>query len=920
MRNTLMSRLTDSIKTSALGAVVAASLALPTTGSIAAGANPLVIEFLPPVVELKPICIQRAPDSDVIERWTTWNGKALPKKDSWITMREAQRLRDIDAAQYFPIVRRILDLLPSIDKELKREDLESELITLYLRAGKLTELKASGLIEKLLARGEANSPKDLFLAAHLILDGVTAKQDNEKALSYLVAAAYGGNPDALLELSKRNLEGEAIDGWQVDPSLAVTMAFGSMVGKLDPGICDRVARIAREYEKGELVKRDPHIAESWRRFAADLGDGNAAWKVAQYHLESAGIVKDNKVLLHYLQFAADHDVVAAQSSLAHVYEVGAIIGKDLIKSEYYYRQAAAAGNRNSLIRLVNFYEDKRDPTSRAKYVDSLHTLADTPDPPGWVFAKLGDLVIDEKGTWAGEQEAIKYYEQGATRRDMKSMQDLAELRLRHGSQPGQFDEAINLLIAVVDSFGQTEAMLDLRDAYLCRAPGGPQLDKGAYWVNATKDLVSSGWSAQAAEDLARKSDPTALASLQSEALYGQPNSVAAYLWYLKASHAKGDVIAEWQRRTMQAAEARAAYANLWLKAASDDAARRSALSLLFNSADEGVPSARLDAAEAIFTYFASDPKLAQKGEAYLLEEAQAGSGRAMVLLSKFAKDKMPAADIYLKYAGTIAARGDADALIFAARQSNSTDERKSRLAQAASIADCSFEGALTMAKAHADVGETGNARNWMTTAEAFSTGKPWRFRLLAEAYNGDDGVNDQAQAIRLFERAATGGDVKAEQSLLKLYADPKSPLYSPQKAADTMVAVVKGEAPIHIISTLERLGRTHRAIHDQVLARVDLVTLYDNAAKTGDPVGMRELGKLKLAQGGSSEAILAKDMFQKAAEAGDPEAMVLLAKNYAFGIGTEPSLVSAKIWLERAANLNYKEAQEMLAVMAIKGN
>jgi len=82
---------------------------------------------------------------------------------------------------------------------------------------------------------------------------------------------------------------------------------------------------------------------------------------------------------------------------------------------------------------------------------------------------------------------------------------------------------------------------------------------------------------------------------------------------------------------------------------------------------------------------------------------------------------------------------------------------------------------------------------------------------------------------------------------------------------------------------------------------------------------MRELGKLKITLGGSEEAKLAKDMFQKAAEAGDSEAMVLLAKNYAFGIGTEPSFASAKSWLERAAKRDNKEAKEMLAVMALKG-
>ncbi|MEK1889956.1 MAG: hypothetical protein AAAB35_20815 [Phyllobacterium sp.] len=914
-----MSRHLSFNKLRCLGVIVAAGLALSPASSAAADIEQLVIEFLPPAVDSKPVCVQRAADADVVETWTAWNGKALPKQDSWIIMREAQRLRDIDAAQYFPIVRRILDLLPTIDKKLTPQSLEAERITLYLRAGKAIELQASGLIEKLLARGETNAPKDLFLAAQLMLNGVAAERDKAKALSYLVLAAYGGNPDALLELAKRNLEGERIDGWQVDPSLAVTMAFGSMVGKLDPGICDRVARIAREYEKGEIVKGNARIAERWRRFAADLGDGNAAWRVARYHLESADIVKDNALLLHYLQFAADQGVAVAQSELAHVYEVGAIVGKDLAKSEFYYQKAAATGHRNSLIRLVNFYEDKSDAVAQAKYLDSLNALAAMPDPPGWVFSKLGDLALDEKGIWSGEADAMPYYEKGAKLRDMSAMRKLAEMRLRHGSQDGQFDDGINLLLAVVDSFGQTEAMLDLRDAYLCRAPDGPQLDKAAYWTNATKDLVSSGWSAQSVEDLARDPDPTTLAALQSEALYGQPNSVAAYLWYLKASRAKSDVIAEWQSRVAQRPEAQAAFANLWLKAATDDEGRRQALALLLDAAEKGVSSARLDAAEAVFSSFAHDPVLVQKAKTYLLAEAQAGSGRAMDLLSTNTKGAMSAADIHAKYAATIAARGDAEALIFAARYTGGADDRNSLLKRAGLTMNCSFEAALNLANAYASFGEFEDAKNWMTTAEAFATGKPWRFRMLAEAYNGYANGGQQAQATRLFELAAMNGDAKAEQYLLKLYTDPKSPSYAPQKATDTMVSVIKGASPEHIVATLARLERTHKAIHDQVLGRVDLALLYANAAKAGDPVGMRELGKLKLSLGGSAEARLAQNMFQEAAEAGDAEAMVLLAKNYAFGIGTEPSFASAKTWLERAAERDNREAKEMLAVMALKG-
>jgi len=67
-------------------------------------------------------------------------------------------------------------------------------------------------------------------------------------------------------------------------------------------------------------------------------------------------------------------------------------------------------------------------------------------------------------------------------------------------------------------------------------------------------------------------------------------------------------------------------------------------------------------------------------------------------------------------------------------------------------------------------------------------------------------------------------------------------------------------------------------------------------------------------------AVVAQDMFQKAAGKGDVEAMVLLSRNYAFGIGTTPSLSLARTWLEKAASLGNKEAKEMLVVMTMKAN
>jgi TPR repeat protein len=175
--------------------------------------------------------------------------------------------------------------------------------------------------------------------------------------------------------------------------------------------------------------------------------------------------------------------------------------------------------------------------------------------------------------------------------------------------------------------------------------------------------------------------------------------------------------------------------------------------------------------------------------------------------------------------------------------------------------------------------------------------------------------------MRLFEVAARGGDARAEQYLLKAYTDRQGQQFSLEKATTLMIAVIQDASADRVASRLNGLAKSHKTVYEQLLARIDLTSIYERSAQSGDPVGMREYAKLKLANSGGAEAASsATDLFRKAADKGDSEAMVLLAQNYAYGIGTRPSLPEAKLWLEKAARLGSKQANEMLSVMSTKVN
>ena len=102
-------------------------------------------------------------------------------------------------------------------------------------------------------------------------------------------------------------------------------------------------------------------------------------------------------------------------------------------------------------------------------------------------------------------------------------------------------------------------------------------------------------------------------------------------------------------------------------------------------------------------------------------------------------------------------------------------------------------------------------------------------------------------------------------------------------------------------------------IRRQVSLRINVRDLYQRSADTGQPVAMRELGKLLRNDPKESRAIIdAFAWLKKAAEAGDAEAMYLLSQSYAFGTGTKPALDAAQYWMAKSAEAGYPEAAHVL--------
>ena len=895
--------------------LLGAALSIP-----AAYAAPVAVTFLPPDIPAQDVCVAKKADPDVVTRWQAWDGTSVPEGDPDLVLRDARRLRDLNPTGNFELVDKMLAVVAKMPAP-KVPDTSIDRINLYLKAGKVPQLRQTGILDQLEAAQASLAPKALNLLATLYLDGIVVKKDRLKGLDYLTRSAMGGNADALLRLASINLAGETVDGWNLDPKLSVTMAFGALVGKLDPEICDRIGRIAREYSKGDVVQQDHAIAEQWMRLAADLGDASAAWKVAQLHLESELIVKNNDILLKYLTLAADRGVAAAQVELGKLYEAGALLPLDIGKSEELYADAAKTGSRNALFRLATLLEGQ--PAEAAlgeRYKATLTQLTSMPQPPGWAFSKLADVVLAEKGRWAGEEEAQALLERGVQLEDADSAQELASILLRHRDEPGIFERATELLGFAVTYAGKIDPMTDLRQAYLCRAPKGADMRLASFWQR-TEDAAGNSTVFMTPEDvdgLDIESKPLELARLQTHALYGRPNSVAYYLDYLKKNGASQDIIDFWQSRVDPVPATIDAVARFSIMASPTPEAIEATLAALKKANAAGLPRAPVDLATALLDYFPNDADKRAEAIAYLEQAAANGNGAAILrLLPMMQEQGVGPEKLFSQYAQAIEDRGDADALIFAAGVTDDAAKKHDYLYRAASVVDCTFQNTVKLAGAFVATADDAETEHWLQVSLRLAGTDGWRQVAIGDRYMAMGGPERAKTAIALYEKGVELGDDTAVSRLVKIYSDPDSQDYAPTKAVAMFKRMIDDAPVVKLAELRVKVQKAPTAIRTALSEEVDWTARYAAAAATGDIVAMRELA-LYLRETGTTadDAKTASQWLIRAADGGDATAMVELAKAYAMGIGLAPSIKQAQLLLKDAAGLGNAEAQHLLVTMA----
>lgn len=883
----------------------------------------LTLDFAPPDMKVQPICLARSSDADLTAFWRAWDGTTLPDRDANLISRDLRRLAEMDALGWDTTIQKAILALAKASPKFTPDDVLLAQITQMIATGQLKALNESGLVAQLLAHSDEASSRMQFVLSGLLREGTGIAQDTARGTDLLVAAGYGGNADALLALTRLSVAGQAPAGWDITPDLAVTMAFGALVGQMDPLICDRIARIAREYTAGTVVTVNGAMAMRWYRFAADLGDPISAWRVVEYQLQSELVTKDNALLMTYLDKAADGGLPYAMVTLGRILEVGALAPQDIPAARALYEKAAALGDHAALVRLSGFLETRlrAEPELRPAYLVTLQRLAAQPDAPGWAFTKQATLILQDQGRWQGQAAARPLLLEAAKRQDPAAIRALAGAAMGAAQTEAQFYAAVDPLIQMVSNLGEVAPATDVKQAFLCKAPDAPHLREVTYWQGVEASIGSSSleFTPTMLAALTANADPLAMAALQTQALSGRATPLANMLAVLKDTNASASAQAFWISFAASIPAVTTATATIDLSRARTPAQRAQALALFGKAIAQGDTGAALKLADALL----QAPNLANRTEALALLQplAEQGIGDAMMLLliADPVAFSSPAA-IHAKYARAIEDRGDFSALLLAMPLLTDPAQREIYRTRATEAMGCVFSEAVAFAKVWGVLGDAQQTRRWLAIAAELAGQDDWQMVVLGDAQRDLLGAEGVRTAAALYEKSSALGSRTAVQRLLKLYAVRDEPTYDAARAADLYVTLIARSDPVAIPELLAELTRRNPALAVTVDLRLDLDALYQTAAEAGSAAAMREHARrLGEAAANPAQVATATGWLLRASEAGDAKAMVLLAQNYALGLGVPPSIALAHKWLQRAADAGDPKAVELVKGLILQG-
>lgn len=900
------------------GALLGAALTAPALAERAT----LDLPFHPPALAPTAICTggEAAPDPAAL--WQGFDGSRLPDKPMADLLKSLNRLRATDPVPWFDTIWSALDALERAHQPPEALTILTMRIALLEAAGRFADLDAGGYVRALAEAADALPSATQVTLARYLRDGIGIPADPARADALLVAAGFAGEPSALTEVARRQLEGTTPEGWVIPVELTVTTLLSTRIGELDPGICERASGIARAYQSGDLLTPDPQLAHDWYRFAADMGDAFAAWRVAEFHMQATGITRDTDLMLRYLRQAADAGLHFAQVELSRAHERGAVIPRDLARAEQILAEAAASGEIHPLTQHVLFLRRHAqvDPELDERLYRATQTLAAHPEAPAWVHRDLGAAVLDRQGRWAGRAAALAHFDRAQRAGDAEAALMAARLILADRPRLAAVDAALDTFDRVSHRTGGAQPIKDGIAAVICRSPGPIDQPLARYWLDrfaAINGLPDDGGAnGIAIPDPAEH--PFSYATAQSELLYGTPSTVAAWRAHIARDPAR---VAFWDGVAGADTDIRrvAALAHAYAVAATRDArmavlAEVRALHQTRGAAfGAALPDQLFDAAYAPAAIAALDAAARARALDTLEASAAQGHGRAMeALAARLARPEDQRA-LLDRFRAVIAARGDYHAQVFAARHAA---QPAPFMARAQGVMPCDFRSVMTLLALAEAQGDPDTIDRWLTAATLLADDQPNRLKQLAHVLLRQGGPAERAVAH--LARAQAMGDIDAGADLFRLVLRRDGPAYDPNRAIELVTAAAEAGAMAQLTAYLVALDRAEGPIRALFDAELDLLALTGAAAESGQPAAMRLYGLALRDRAQDAPALQAAHRWiLRAAEAGDTPAMVAAGQALALGLGTDVNRADALYWLDRATAAGSSQAREITRLMRL---
>ncbi|MCH2164739.1 MAG: hypothetical protein MK098_08820 [Marinovum sp.] len=898
------------------GAVGTALIHLATV-SVSA---PIELEFLPPQVDARDVCVApRAKAGNDFEVRGTQDELTDEERLRFLR-RDIRRYSQDDADRHFDFIAALIARRTAIDEAFTEVDEQFLRLEVLIRAGRFDQIRQERVVETLTSRTDALSNAQRVTLARYYSAGIGVNVDRGKSQTLIRDAAYDGSAEALLEIARLEQDGTLIEGWDAPLDLTITMAFGGMLGQLDRGICRRAERIAREYQLGTTVAPRPDLALAWYKFSANLGGAQAAWRVVEFHLNADEAFKDNLELRFYLRQAVRLGISLDPEQTEALVTSKALSADDLAAILGHNHGQDPRRVLRSVVPYLALDVNIGDalPSKDSPYFQYLREITEMPAAPGRVFRDLATEVLVRFGRWAGEARAMHYLQEAVRRGDGEGQRLLARMLVRYRDDPATVGRVDSLLADAAARFDIPQALDDLDAFYRCQVNDAPRLDFAESFANAYRaahhDLVPIS-----APDLTALSDirdPETVAQIQTHGLGSSPQAIATMAQRVQSNRLAGTAgLRFWAHRLNSSDKALEEFAKKEMELALTPSQRDLAIELFRRVyLNNGVASA-LDLAIALIKYNGRVPSVASEIVDLLLQASNRGEGAAIRLLARLQSDIRPQAEVYAQFAQTIEERGDFLALMFAMPHipANKVDDYVDR---AVSLMNCGTKDSAEIADAYTLHGDAQSSLHWLKIGLTFEGGHVLSKLRLNNAQLGWYGKGEAPDLVARAKRNWSEGDDTALLRLITLTADPNRASYDPGAAAQYFVEATQ-RAKLEVLTTMTEVYRaTSQTVRDQIDAQVDIASLLQAAAATGDSASALDLGLLLRSRATTPSDLTASyEWVEQAAKSGSIEAMFELGRAFGFGIGVAQNRVEAINWLTHATNLGHSEAKTLLTIL-----